>query len=106
MEWCIWWLQQHGGQQQHGQLFGVLVVVRVVAAVLVRAIERGSEAAERSFGGLVTVGQQCSQRAILPSSSGPFSPPPPWFRTFVGSILTCVTRCARTYAVAVAALPL
>ena len=36
MEWCMWWLQQHGGQQQHGQLFGVIVVVRVVAAVLVR----------------------------------------------------------------------
>ena len=47
LEWCKWWLQQHGGQQQRGQLFVVLVVVRVVAAVLVRAIGRGSEAAER-----------------------------------------------------------
>ena len=47
LEWCKWWLQQHGGQQQRGQLFGVLVVVHVVAAVLVRAIGRGSEAAER-----------------------------------------------------------
>ena len=37
MEWWMWWLQQHGGQQQLGQLFGVLVVVYVVAAVLVRA---------------------------------------------------------------------
>ena len=106
MEWCMWWLQQHGGQQQHGQLFGVVVVVRVVAAVLVRAIGEGSEVAERSFCGLVHVGQQCSRRVILPSSSGPFLPPPPWFRTLGGSILTCVTRCARTYAVAVAALPL
>ena len=24
LEWCIWWLQQHGSQQQGGQLFGVL----------------------------------------------------------------------------------
>ena len=45
--WWMWWLQQHGGQQQRGQLFVVHVVVRVVAAVLVRAIGRGSEAAER-----------------------------------------------------------
>jgi hypothetical protein len=97
LEWCIWWLQQHGGQQQLGQLFGVLVVVYVVAAVLVRAIGEDSEAAKRSFGGLVRVGRPCSRRVILPSSSGPFSPPPPWFRTLVGSILTCVTRCARTY---------
>ena len=100
MEWCIWWLQQHGGQQQRGQLFGVLVVVHVVTAVLVRAIGRGSEVAERPICDLVHVGQH---RMILPSSSGPFSPPPPWFRTFLGFTLT---RCARTYAVAVAALPL
>ena len=106
MEWCMWWLQQHGGQQQRGQVFSVLVAVRVVTAVLVRAIGRGSEVAERPICDLVHVGQPCSHRMILPSSSGPFSPPPPWFRTFLGFILTCVTRCARTYAVAVAALPL
>ena len=40
-------LQQQCGQQQRGQLFSVVMVVRVVAAVLVRAIGRGSEAAER-----------------------------------------------------------
>ena len=57
MEWWMWWLQQQYGQQQHGQLFGVLMMVRVVAAVRVRAIGEGSEAAERSFGGLVHVGQ-------------------------------------------------
>ena len=45
--WSIWWLQQQCGQQQRGQLFSVIVVVRVVAAVLVRAIGRASEAAER-----------------------------------------------------------
>ena len=47
LEWCNWWLQQQCGQQQRGQLFSVIVVVRVVAAVLVRAIGRASEAAER-----------------------------------------------------------
>ena len=47
LEWCKWWLQQQCGQQQRGQLFSVVVVVRVVAAVLVRAIGRASEAAER-----------------------------------------------------------
>ena len=106
MEWCMWWLQQHGGQQQHGQLFGVVVVVRVVAAVLVRAIGEGSEVAERSFCSLVRVGQQCSRRVILPSSSGPFLPPPPWFRTFSGCQLACTPRCARTCARDVAAWPL
>ena len=106
LEWCIWWLQQHGDQQQRGQLFGVLWLVHVVVAVLASAIGRGSDVAGRSFCGLVRVGQQCSRRVILPSSSGPFLPPPPWFRTFLGCILTCVTRCARAYAVAVAALPL
>ena len=90
MEWWMWWLQQHGGQQQRGQDFGVLVVACAAAAVLVRAIGEGSEAAERSFRGLVRVGQQCSKRVILPSSSGPFSPPLPWFKTFGGSILVCV----------------
>ena len=98
MEWCIWWLQQHGGQQQRGQLFSVLVVVHVVTAVLVRAIGRGSEAAERSFCGLVRVGQLCSRRVILPSSSWPFLPPPPWFRTFGGCQLACAPRCIRACA--------
>ena len=106
MEWCMWWLQQQCGQQQCGQLFGVLVVVCVVAAVLVRAIGEGSEVAERSFCGLVRVGQQCSRRVILPSSSGPFLPPPPWFRTFGGCQLACAPRCARTCAREVAAWPL
>ena len=41
------WLQQHGGQQQRGQLFGVLVVIRVVVAVLTSAIGSGPEVAER-----------------------------------------------------------
>ena len=106
MEWCMWWLQQQCGQQQRGQLFGVLVVVRVVAAVLERAIGQVSEAAERSFCGLVRVGQQCSQRMILPSSSGPFLLPPPCIRTLGGCQLACAPRCARTCAREVAAWPL
>ena len=50
--------------------------------------------------------QQRSQRVILPSPSGPFSPPHAWFRTLGCFVLACVTRCAHTYAVAVAALPM
>ena len=103
MEWCMWWLQQQCGQQQLGQLFGVLVVVRVVAVVLVCAIGRGSEAAERSFGGLVRVGELCSRRVILASFNGSCASPDAWFRTLGGSVLAYALRCARTYAVAVAA---
>ena len=104
--WCIWWLQQHGGQQQCGQLFGVPWLVCLVAAVLASVVGRRMEVAGWSFCDLVCVGQPCSHRMILPSSSGPFSPPPPWFWTLGGSVLACVARCARTCAVAVAAWPL
>ena len=104
--WWMWWLQQQCGQQQRGQLFGVLLMAREVAAVLVRAIREGSEAAERSICGLVHVGELCSRRAILPSSNGSCASLPPWFRTLGGFILACVTRYARTYARAVAAWPL
>ena len=98
MEWWMWWLQQQSGQQQRGQLFSVLAVVRVVAAVLMRAIGRGSGVVERPFCGLVHVGQPCSHRMILPSSSGPFSPPRPWFRMLSGCIETSVSRDEmRTY---------
>ena len=94
MEWWMWWLQQQCGQQQCGQLFGALVVVCVVAAVLVRAIGRGSEAAERSFGGLVRVGELCSRRVILASFNGSCASLDAWFRTLGGFVLACVTRCA------------
>ena len=78
--WWMWWLQQQCGQQQRGQLFGVLLMVRVVAAVLVRAIREGSEAVERSICGLVHVGELCSRRVILAS-------------TCVVQWVVCVTRC-------------
>ena len=106
MEWWMWWLQQQCGQQQLGQLFRVLVVVRMVVAVLTSAVGLGLEVAQRSFCGLVSVGQPCSRRAILPSSNGSCASLHPWFRTLDGSILAWVMRCARTYAIAVAAWPL
>ena len=46
MEWWMWWLQQQCGQQQLGQIFGVVVVVRVVVAVLASLIGRCPEVAE------------------------------------------------------------
>ena len=104
--WWMWWLQQQCGQQQRGQLFGVLLMVRVVAAVLVRAIREGSEAAERSICGLVHVGELCSRRAILPSSNGLCASLHAWIRTLGGCVLACAPRCARTYAYELAALPL
>ena len=103
MEWWMWWLQQQCGQQQLGQLFRVLVVVRMVVAVLTSAVGLGLEVAQRSFCGLVSVGQLCSQRMILPSSDGSCAPLHPWFRTLSGSVLACVTSCARTCAREVAA---
>ena len=97
--WWMWWLQQRG------QLFGVLLMVRVVAAVLVRAIREGSEAAERSICGLVHVGELCSQCVILASFNGLCASLDAWFRTIGGSVLAYALRYARTYAVAVAAWP-
>ena len=55
LEWWMWWLQQHGDQQQRGQVFGVVVVVCVVVAVLASVIGLGSEVAERPFCGLVSL---------------------------------------------------
>ena len=43
LEWWMWWLQQHGDQQQRGQVFGVVVVVCVVVAVLASVIGLGLE---------------------------------------------------------------
>ena len=91
MEWCMWWLQQQCGQQQRGQLFGVLWLVHVVVAVLASAIGRGSEVAGRSFCDLVHVGQQCSRRMILASFNGSCASLHAWFRTLGGSVLACVT---------------
>ena len=105
MEWCMWWLQQQSGQQQRGQLFRVLVVARVVAAVLMRAIGRASDKDERPFGGLVHVGELCSRRVILASFNGSCASLDAWFRTLGGSVLAYALRYARTYAVAVAAWP-
>ena len=70
MEWCMWWLQQHGGQQQYGQLFDVLCLVRVAVAVLANAIGCGSDVAGWSFCDLVHVGRLCLRRVIFVSSNG------------------------------------
>ena len=93
--WWMWWLQQQCGQQQRGQLFGVLLTVRVVAAVLVRAIREGSEAAERSICDLVHVGELCSRRVILASFNGSCTSLHAWFRTLGVSVLACAMRYAR-----------
>jgi len=106
VEWWMWWVQQQCGQQQRGQLFRVLVVVRVVAAVLTRSVGRGSEAARQSFSGLVRVGRLCSQRMIPASSNGLCASLPSWFWTLGGSVFACVMRCARTCAYEAVTLPL
>ena len=106
MEWWMWWLQQQCGQQQRGQIFGVVVVVRVVVAVLASVIGRGPEVAEWLFYDLVRVGRQCLQRVILTPFNGSFAPLPPWFCTLGGSLLACAPRCARACENAVAVLPL
>ena len=77
LEWCIWWLQQQRGQQQRGQLFDVLRLVRVAVAVLASAIGRGSEVAGRSICGLVHVGRLCLRRVIFVSSNGSHASLPP-----------------------------
>ena len=109
MEWWMWWLQQQSqqcGQQQLGQLFGVLWLVHVMVAVLASAIRHGLEVAGRSFCDLVRVGRLCSRRVILASFNGSYASLHAWFRTLGGSVLACALRYARTCAAAVAALPL
>ena len=106
MEWCMWWLQQHGGQQQYGQLFDVLCLVRVAVAVLANAIGCGSDVAGWSFCDLVHVGRLCLRRVIFVSFNGPFVSLHAWIRTLGGCVLACAPRCARTYAYELAALPL
>ena len=88
LEWWMWWLQQQCGQQQRGQLFGVVVVVRVIVAVLASVIGRGPEVAERVLYDLVRVGRQCLQRVILTPFNGSFAPLLPWFCTLGGFIVT------------------
>ena len=61
---------QQGGQQQRGQLFGVLWLIRVVVAVLASA-GRGSEPAERSFGGLLACASAGRARSVAPLDGPP-----------------------------------
>ena len=103
---CIWWLQELGGCQQRGQLFGTLAMVVVIAAMVAVAAWLSIDEAERRFCYLSRGGRPCSRRMILVSCSGSCARLPQAFRTLGGSMLTCVTSCARICAVAVATWPL
>ena len=99
---CRWWLQQLGGWQRRGQLIGTLAMVAVVAAMVAVAAWLIIDEAARRFRDLGRRGRPCSRRMILVSCGGSCAPLPHAFRTFGGSIRTCVARHTRTYAVAVA----
>ena len=77
-------------------------MVAVVAAVVAGACWMIIDESELRFRDLGGCGQPCA----VVSCSGLCARLPEAFWTLGGSILACVTRCARTYAVAVAALPL
>ena len=67
---CIWWLQELGGWQQLGQLFGTLAVIDVIAATVAGAAWLSIDEAERRLCGLGHRGRPCSRRMILVSCSG------------------------------------
>ena len=99
MEWCMWWLQQHGGQQHRGQLFDMLSLVCVAVAVLANAIGRGSEVAGRSFCDLVHVGRLCLRRVnpIFVSFNGPFASLHAWFRRRLAAVCLRARRDAHVH---------
>ena len=103
---CIWWLQELGGWQQRGQLFGTLAMVAVIAAMVAVAACLLIDEAARRFCGLGRRGRPCSRCMIPVSCGGSCARLPHAFRTLGGSIRTCVMSCARTCAAAVAAWPL
>ena len=55
-----WWLHELGGQQWRGQLFGVMAIDRVLAALLTSSAALCIDEAERRFGDLVGRGQRVS----------------------------------------------
>ena len=71
---CRWWLQQLGGQQQRGQLFGTLTTVGVAAAVVAGDDGLCMDEAELRFGDLGRYGRSCLQRVMLPKRSGGMGP--------------------------------
>ena len=99
---CRWWLQEHRGWQRRGQLFGMLVMVDVIAATVAGAAWLSIDEAERRFCDLGRCGRPCSRCMILVSCSGSCARLPQAFRTLGGSIRTCAARCTRTCAAAVA----
>ena len=108
--WLLWLqmvVQEVGGCQRRGQLFGTVAMGAVVAAVVVVAgwmIIDESEAlsSELRFCDLGRCGRPCS----LVSCSGSCARLPQAFRTLGGSIRTCVASRTRTCAAAVATWPL
>ena len=103
---CMWWLQELGGWQRRGQLFGTLAMVDVIAATVADAAWLSIDEAERRFCDLSRRGRPCSRCMILVSCSGSCARLPQAFRTLGGSIRTCVASRTRTCAAAVATWPL
>ena len=103
---CIWWLQELGGWQRRGQLFGTLAMVDAIAATVAGAAWLSIDEAERRFCDLVSRRRPCSRRMILPSSRGSCAPLPQAFTTLDGCILAYSSPSTRTCEVAVAAMPL
>ena len=103
---CIWWLQQLGEQQQRNQLFSMLAMVVLVAAVVVGACWLIIDEAERRVCDLGRHGRPCSRRMILVSCSGSCARLTEAFWTRDGCIFTCATRRTRACVAAVARRPL
>ena len=57
---CMWWLQELGGWQRRGQLFGTLAMVDVIAATVAVAAWLSIDEAERRFCGLSRCGRPCA----------------------------------------------
>ena len=99
---CRWWLQELGGWQQRGQLFGTLATIHLVAAVVAGACWMIIDESELRFRDLGGCGRPCA----VVSCSGSCARLPEAFWTLGGSIRTCVSSRTRTCAAAVAAWPL
>ena len=72
---CRWWLQQLGGWQQRGQLFGTLAMVAVVAAVVAGAAWLSIDEAWLRFGDLAACEPYRIQQLNLRRVRGQFLRP-------------------------------
>ena len=103
--WLLWLqmvVQEVGGCQRRGQLFGTLAMVAVVAAVVVVAGWMIIDESELRFCDLGRCGRPCA----VVSCSGSCARLPEAFWTLGGCVLTYAVRRTRTCAAAVAAWPL